>query len=127
MLLKRDPYAYGRKYLFPINDERRCQCAHQSLGDQGGVARIFYLIEQDRELVSTEPRYREQFLDPCDRIASPQAIFQPICDSNQELISDHMTQTVVDHLEPVEVQEHDCKQIILVAFRSVRSIVPADQ
>ena len=47
----------------------------------------------------------------------PQAFLQPIGHSNQELISDHVAQAVVDHLEAVEVQKQDRKEIILMAFR----------
>ena len=69
MLLNAIPMLMEVKILLTIQDERRSQRVHEPLCDQGGVARIFYLIEQDGELVSPEPRDREKLLDARHRVA----------------------------------------------------------
>ena len=41
--------------------------------------------------------------EPRHRVAGAQTGFQAARDADQQLIADHVTQTVVDHLEAVEV------------------------
>ena len=52
--------------------------------------------EENDELVSPQAR---------DGISSPYARLQPLGDAAQQLVSGGVTEGVVDHLEPVEVQE----------------------
>ena len=54
------------------------------------------VFEEDRELVAAQAR---------DRISGAQAGLQSARDPDQQLIADHVAETVVDDLEAVEVEE----------------------
>ena len=48
----------------------------------------------DSELIASQPRHKCSFADP----------FKAACDLAEQFIADHMAKTIVDLLEPVEVE-----------------------
>ncbi len=112
-----NPDARRSENFFPAEYERRCQYLHEPVRSQPRVARIFKIIEQDREFVSAQARHGERFSQARDRICHSQALLQSIGHGEQELISNQVAQAVVDHLESIEVQEENRKQMIFSAFR----------
>src|SRR5581483_1296263 len=93
----RNADADGRKNLIPVQVEGLFEQLLNPLGHLTGFADSDF-IEQDRELVAAEPR---------NRVAGPEAVFQAARDRDQQVIADHVPQTVVDDFEAVEIQEED--------------------
>ena len=78
------------------------QGGHQATGDRGaGRFRVDVAVppvwQQDRELVTTEPRHD---------VLRTEHVEQPRADLLQQPVSDVMAERVVDLLEPVQVQQH---------------------
>jgi hypothetical protein len=75
--------------------QRHAQLVGHRAGSLGGGAR-----EQDGELVPAEPG---------DGIGFPQRPGEPLADLDEELIAMVVAEGVVDVLEPVQVQEQQCR------------------
>src|ERR1700722_1880421 len=71
------------------------------------------IVEEDGELVAAEAG---------DHVAFPQARFQPLSDRHQEGVADQMSETVVDELEPVEIEKQDREDIFGMALGSVDNL-----
>ena len=67
-------------------------------GDGVGLAVVVQAVQEDREFVAAEPR---------QGVAQPQAGLETPRHRDQQLVADHVAETVVDDLEPVEIEiEH---------------------
>src|SRR5712664_928067 len=75
--------------------ERRPQLLVEAVGDLPRVRGVGHVLEQDGELVAAEPRHR---------IAGAQRGLEPAAHLDEELVSEHVAEAVVDHLEAVDVQ-----------------------
>src|SRR5688572_23313846 len=73
--------------------------------------------KQDRKLVAAET---------CDKITGANALLEPFCDVDKQLVAADMAETVVDDLEPVKVEKQNrelCEGVILcVGYRLPESI-----
>jgi hypothetical protein len=70
----------------------------QAPGDHQGFV-LIHDLAQHGELVAAEPG---------DEILAAEGLFEPPGDPPQQLVAGVMAEAVVDHLEPVEVEEHQC-------------------
>ena len=91
--------------LTPFQLERLATRRHQPLGDRARVDRVADAGEQHRELVAAEPRERALAVEPRDGVRAPQRLLEPARDAGQQLVAGGMTQTVVDDLEAIDVEE----------------------
>ena len=106
---QRDPDAPGREDLVSPQVERGLQVVANPLGHQHRIADVADVVGEDRELVAPEPR---------ERVAPAHPLLEPPADRDQELIAGGMPQTVIDHLEAVEVEEQDGETVVLLALRA---------
>ena len=88
--------ARGHVELAPVEDERRPQHLPQLLGDLGGVLDVVDRLDEDRELVAPEAS---------QGVALPHVACEAPRDLPEQAIARRVAQAVVDHLEPVEVEE----------------------
>ena len=66
------------------------------LGDGGRLVFVRHVLEQGHELVPAEAG---------EGVGAPQAGAEPLGHLDEELVADLVAQTVVDHLEAVEIDE----------------------
>ena len=95
---ERDPDARRREHFAAGDRERRAQRILDPAGDGVGLRVVVQAVQEDRELVSAQPR---------QRVALPQARLQAPRRRDQQLVADHVAETVVDDLEAVQIEiEH---------------------
>jgi hypothetical protein len=119
-----DADARGDEHLSPVDFERRLERGGDSLGRIEGRSRGIGLFDQDRELVAAHAR---------DRVGRRERRAQALADRLQQLVAGEVSQTVVDRLEVVEIEEqhgrvsgaHD--ECMLDAIREQGSIREACQ
>ena len=75
-------------------------------------------VEQNGELVPSEPGDRVFLPDPGDGVAGAQALLEPLRNFDQQLVAEHMAETVVHQLEAVEVEEQDREHLAGMAGRA---------
>jgi hypothetical protein len=93
--------------LVAADQERLRQFAFDALGHGDGVIGFLDVFEQNGELVAAEPGDGGVAGVPGDGIPGAQTAFQPMGDGDQQLIAGGVAETVVDHLETIEIQEED--------------------
>ena len=80
-------------------ESKRCR---EGLVDSGrkqrDVVHAVHLLAQEDELVSGES---------CQRVAGPDQPGEAMCNGDQKLVADHVTEGVVDVLEMVEIEKQD--------------------
>ena len=86
--------------LFPAETERRVQRLMQTLGQPGGLFRGLDIFQQDGELVSAKTG---------DGVAVAQGALEPPGGGKDQIVAMNMPETLVDDLEPVEIEEGDGK------------------
>ena len=98
---QRDPDARPHEHLGAAHDSRADHGGEEALGDldreiASGIRR--QVLAQDRELVAAEPG---------DRVARSDHALELPRDLDEQLVAGVVAQTVVDVLEPVEIEERD--------------------
>src|SRR5580765_4334945 len=91
----------------PAEIERRSQLLLNAAGHGRGFGAVVNSIQQDREFIATQAGHDVGFAN---------AAFQTPGHGNQQLITDRMTQTVVDVLKTIEVKKEYSKLIVLLVF-----------
>jgi len=114
----RDSDAGRDEVLAARQHERPRERCRDPLGGVDRVALRDDVLEQDPELVATEPRHG---------VAAAQCVLQTRCGRRQQLIADMMTEAVVDELEVVEVEEQDRGERLLPAEPRQRMLEPVDE
>ena len=94
---QRDAQARRQEGLAVVECERGADGGRHPLGDQHGVA-LTADVAHDRELVAAEARHR---------VARPDDPAEAVGDVHEQAVAGVVTERVVDHLEPVEVEEQD--------------------
>ena len=94
----RDPDARPDEDLLPVELERSVQRLEDPNGDVGRTDALATVLEQDRELVATEPGRR---------VRRAEARPQPLPHLAQQTVAGRVSERVVDRLEVVEVHEQD--------------------
>ena len=89
---------YTRPDLLTGQIERLVERVEQVLRDPIDDELVDDVLDEDRELVATEPG---------DRVARPQAGREALRDRDQQLVAEAVTEPVVDDLELVEVDEQE--------------------
>lgn len=72
-----------------------------AFGEGLDLREMFASTHQNREFIAA---------DASDEIVRVDRLAQPFGNGNEQLIADHMTQTIVDRLEFIEIDEEDGKQ-----------------
>ena len=105
--------------------ERGRQTGQESLCRQRRVARSAQAVEQNREFVAAQPG--DGLLPPQvgNRVGAAHAALESPRDRDQKLVTDLMTEAVIDILEPVEVEEQNREQIGGIAQRAAGRPSPA--
>ena len=95
----RDTDAGSDEQLSRGQSERLAERVEDPIRDLGGRVMARFL-EEDPELVATEPR---------GSVRPPQAGADPLRDQREQLVAGGVPKAVVDHLEVVEIDEQDCE------------------
>ncbi len=83
----------------PPTTERVLEAIEKSLGEVDDVSVLAAAVgDEEREFVSAES---------CQRVVLAQASLKPLDHGFEKVVAHGVAQTVVDVLEPIEVQEHD--------------------
>ena len=75
-------------------------------GDGVGLGIVVQPVQEDRELVAAQPG---------QRVALPQAGLETPRRGDQQLVADHVAETVVDDLEAVEIEVEDGEAVVNAA------------
>jgi hypothetical protein len=89
----------NEELIFP-DDDGTCKSRHDPLGNKSHALIARNLRQEGNEFISPGTRHG---------ILIPHEFFQTIGHRNQHFVPDVMSETVVDILEPVEVQHHDAE------------------
>ena len=93
------PMRRGDEDLVPVDGEGHAEQFLDPLGDVDRAADVVDPVEQDGELVAT---------DPGDGVAGPKDSARDGCAiPTEQLVADGVAEAVVDVLEAVEVEEED--------------------
>jgi len=71
------------------------------------------VVEQNGEFVAAQAG---------QHVALAQTRLEPPRDPDEQLVAHQVTQTVVDHLEPIDVQEQDREQVLWMALAAVENL-----
>ena len=112
---KADPDARPREHVLSFDLDRKVERAKDSRRCVGSVRRAGHAVEEDGELVASEAR---------DGVARPDGDLETTADLLQDLVPGCMTETVVDRLEVVQVDEHDC-DLVDAALRAHQRVLDA--
>ena len=83
--------------LAPVDDHGAVDLVDDALGEVVGLQLTGVVMVKDDEFVAAPAR---------DQVARPDDGAQPVCDLDQELVAGSVSETVVDLLEVIEVEEH---------------------
>ena len=97
-----------------FDDERFLQTFAQPLGDANGIRGIVDIVQQHRELVTTQPRECESVASMGHGVVGSQARLQTMRDFDEQAIGDGVPEAVVHRLESIET-ENDQRELIIVA------------
>ena len=86
----------GGENVLTADPDWRLEGVEDPLHHVSRVVPIVEVVEQDREFVSSEARHR---------VLGAQGRLQDLADLHQELIARNVSQGVVHHLEPIEIEE----------------------
>ena len=111
--LHRDPDARRHEQLVAGQLDAPCEGAVDAGRDQRRAGDVVAAGEEEPELVSAEPR---------DRVSGPDRLGEPPGDRDEEVVAGLVTEAVVDHLEPVEVEEQHGEALAVVARRRVEHV-----
>ena len=102
--------------LLAFQAEGRFERLHHAVGDVDGLDAVAPVLEQDRELVPTQPG---------GGVGGAQAFLDPFAHLAQDLVARGMAQRVVDRLEVVEVHEQHGHRlaVAVLPFDRVRDAV----
>src|SRR6185503_14528699 len=78
-----------------------------SFGNRDSFLLVSEIFKQNGELVATDAR---------NRVSRSQTCFEPACKSDQQLVPGHVTKTVVNQLEAIQIQIQDSKLQVVPAF-----------
>ena len=106
---QRDADADGCEDFVAVEIEGQGEGLLKTLGHFNRFGDVAQVFKQDCKLIATQTRHS---------VAGTQADFQTSGDSDQQLISDHMAQAVVDNLEAVKVEEQDGEHLVRRALRA---------
>ena len=107
---ERDADADGREDLVAAEIEGQGQLLLQPLGHVYRLGHARQIFQQHRELVAAEARHR---------VAGAQADFEAARDADEQLVADHVAETVVDDLEAVEVEEEHGEEAVLATLAAL--------
>ena len=110
---QRHANARGCCVLVAADRERYLQRFLDAFGDHGRVAHVDDPLQQDRELVTTQPRHD---------VAAAYTGFETARDGYEHFVADVMAHRVVDQLEAIDVEEEDGEQSVLSAARAMRGV-----
>ena len=111
----------GEDFLPATHADWRSHGLLDAFGNAHGVTGIADVVQENRELVAAESRQR--VVDGIlwigggrsrDEVVTPQGSRHPADDLDQESVSCRMTEAVVDHLEPIQIDEHHCEGVLRV-------------
>ncbi len=88
----------------------------QTLSDQRGVADSANVFQENREFVTPQPGQEVLVFVSGYGIGSAQAPLKPAANLHQELVADHVPETVVDHFEAIQIQEEKSKEVRSFSF-----------
>ena len=108
---QRDADRGAGEHLLPVDLERHRQLALHALGDARRIGRVLHPFHQHGELVAAQPRHR---------VARAARALQPARDLDEQLIAGTVTERIVHHLEPVEVEEEDREPAAAAALRPLQ-------
>jgi hypothetical protein len=91
-----DADARADEDLLALEVERSLERREDPHGDVGRAKSLTAVLEEDRELVASEP---------CRRVRSPQGVLHPFAHFRQHEVSGLMSEGVVDRLEVVQVHQ----------------------
>ena len=92
---ERDPDARRCEHFAGAHRKRRAQRLLDAEGNRVRLPFRVELIQQDRELVAAKAG---------NRVAGPQARLEAPRHRDEQLVSDEVTEAVIDHFEPIEVE-----------------------
>src|SRR5205085_11215203 len=78
-----------------------------ALGDANGIVEVLKVIQKNRKLVAAKPR---------DRVVRAQTTFELARNRDEQLVADRVAETVVDHLEAVEVEKENGEVVFGMAL-----------
>lgn len=84
--------------LSSVQKERNLECSRDSLDNDDRILQAWNVVEKHREFVTAEA---------CDGIAAPGGVQEPGSDRAEKPITRGMTETVIDGLEVVQIEEDD--------------------
>ena len=91
------PDACADDDLAPVDDHGAVDLVDDALGEVMGLQLTGVVMVKDDKFVAAPAR---------DQVARPDDGAQPVCDLDQELVAGSVSETIVDLLEVVEVEEH---------------------
>ena len=103
-----DANARSHRHLDVVEHQRIGKSFEHPLGDANRVLGAAYLLEQDGEFVTPETRHGIFFA---------RALDQSLRHLDQQLITGHVTEAVVDHLESIEIQKKQGERMMAVPLR----------
>ena len=114
----RDTDRGGQHHFVGAEDERRAEHLVEAARKVGDLVDLAHLVAEDDELVAAEPG---------DGVALTRARPEPLGHVHQQCVTDVVTETVVDMLEPVEVEQYHPDDRA-VALRSTDGLLePVDE
>ena len=111
-----DPDARADENLLALQRERLLEHLHDPVGDVRSLDALPAVLQQDRELVPTQPG---------GGVGSSERFLQPVADLQQEPVAGGVAEGVVDRLEVVDVHEQHCDgfAVALLALDGVQHAV----
>ncbi len=108
-----DSGADGGVGLRVVELERDLELLMKAFGDARRVADRLDVLRDDDEFVAAEAT---------DRVAGPADGSDPIGNRHEQLVADEVTETVVDGLEPVDIEEEHREGLVLHSRRPGESV-----
>ena len=106
---------------------RHTEIHSQSLSDDLGIVYFMQSIEQDNELVAPQTCRQVTFrlTRSRSRVDGAQICAKPIRNALEQLVAHIVTETIVDGLEPIEIEEQYSELVILYTPGAMNRLVEA--
>ncbi len=106
---------------------RHAKILPQSLGHDLGIVQFMQSIQQDDELVTpqTSRQVASGFTGPRSRVDGAQIRAKPVRNALEQFVAHIVTETVVDGLKPIEIEEQYSELVILYAPGAMNRLVEA--
>ncbi len=101
----RDPDARRHHQLGAVECDRTSQGLERALRQLDRLLVVFELLADDHELVTAEPRHR---------VVATHHSREPTPDRDEEIVTCLVAETVVHHLEPIEVEEQHGELLVVL-------------